>query len=190
MRIDRGWKSVAAWHRRSKFPTEAMTVAARPGLRSLAQARRLVGLPLPTNPVQAGSFASNMGLPPACRKHAKVRPMRPQRCRFPARQSPLRLVNPDRFDKIFRRPCLELFDQEPGADAPATLRARHFRVSTVQFAKAREIGRRRDRCRPPCDDGLLKQLTRSERGVPTHPPRKQKARLVQPGFRFQDVREI
>jgi len=55
-----------------------MAVAARPALRSLAQARRLVGSPLPTNPARAGLFASNMGLPPARRKRAKVRPLRRQ----------------------------------------------------------------------------------------------------------------
>lgn len=44
-------------------------------LRSSAQARRLIGSPLPTDPVRTGSFASNMGLPPARRKRAKVRPM-------------------------------------------------------------------------------------------------------------------
>jgi hypothetical protein len=54
-----------------KFPMEANNGPPRgPLVRSLAQARRLVGSPLPTGPVQAGSFVSNMGLPPARRKRA------------------------------------------------------------------------------------------------------------------------
>jgi hypothetical protein len=62
-----------------KFPTEANNGPPRgPLLRSLAQARRLVGSPLPTGPVQAGSLVSNMGLPPARRKRAKAWPMRPE----------------------------------------------------------------------------------------------------------------
>jgi len=52
-----------------KFPTEANGGPPRgPLVRSLAQARRLVGSPLPTGPVKAGSFVSNMGPPPARRK--------------------------------------------------------------------------------------------------------------------------
>lgn len=90
-----------------------MAVTARPLLRSLAQARRL-GSPLPTNPVQAGSLASNMALPPARRKHAGVRPMRSQQSRFPVRAILMRLINPERFDKNFRAARLEHVDQEPG----------------------------------------------------------------------------
>lgn len=52
----------------------------------------------------AGSFASNMGLPPARRKRAKVWPMRPRRSRLRSGRSWPRLINPDRFDKNFRPP--------------------------------------------------------------------------------------
>jgi len=69
-----------------KFPTEAYDGSPRsPGLRSFAQAHRLVGSPLPAGPVQAGSASPNMGLPPARRKRAAARPMRPWRSRFPVR---------------------------------------------------------------------------------------------------------
>src|SRR5215510_14030505 len=52
-----------------KFPTEADSGPPRgPLLWSLTQARRLVGSPLPTGPVEAGSLVSNMGPPPARRK--------------------------------------------------------------------------------------------------------------------------
>jgi len=54
-----------------KFPTEANDGPPRgPLVRSLVQARRLVGSPLPTGPAQAGALVSNMGLPPARRKRA------------------------------------------------------------------------------------------------------------------------
>ncbi|BAL76261.1 hypothetical protein S23_30550 [Bradyrhizobium cosmicum] len=55
-----------------KFPTEANNGLPRDrSFRSLAQAHRLVGSPLPTDPVKSGSIASNMGLPPSCRKRCK-----------------------------------------------------------------------------------------------------------------------
>nr|GAJ35848.1 hypothetical protein BDOA9_0150580 [Bradyrhizobium sp. DOA9] len=96
-----------------KFPTEAdgghcATPPSEPG------AGAAFGSPLPTNPVQAGSLASNMALPPAGRKHARIRPMRSQQSRFPVRAILLRLINPERFDKNFPSARLERVDQEPG----------------------------------------------------------------------------
>ena len=172
-----------------------MTVAARPALRSPAQARRLVGSPLPTDPVRAGSFASNMGLPPACRKHAKIRPMRPSRRRFPARRSWPTLINPDRFDKNFRRACLERLDPELGrsprrraqgasgflrSDLPAArLRGANRAVlrSTSRTLRQWQVGQHHDRCGPGY--GARWRIHRTQTKSPAG----------QPGFRFQDVLE-
>jgi len=60
-----------------KFPMEA-----NGGRRATPPSEPGAGAPpcwiaAPDNPVLAGSFASNMGLPPARRKRAEVRPMRP-----------------------------------------------------------------------------------------------------------------
>jgi len=72
-----------------KFPTEADNGPPRgPLLRSLAQARRLVGSPLPTGPVEAGSLVSNMGPPPARRKRAKAWPTRPAAVPIPGPGDP------------------------------------------------------------------------------------------------------
>jgi len=171
-----------------------MTVAARPAFRSLAQA--LVGSPLPTDPVRAGSFASNMGLPPACRKDAKIRPMRPQRSRFPARRSAPRLINLDRFDKNFCGACLERIDQEPSVHAATTGRGRQLRSSTGPICTGVDcVTRHRYRAverLEPYGNGWLAGITRcvKARRAAAFDARKQKARLVSRAFSSRTSRKF
>ncbi|MGY8711117.1 hypothetical protein RAD16_35765 [Bradyrhizobium sp. 18BD] len=112
-----------------KFPMEADNGPPRgPLLWSLTQARRLVGSPLPTGPVEAGSLVSNMGLPPARRKREGLADAAHGGPDSRSPRSRPRLINPDRFDKNFRPECLERVDQEPDVKVTA---AGYLRISTA-----------------------------------------------------------
>jgi hypothetical protein len=96
-----------------KFPTEANggDRAARP--LGLAQARRFVGSPLPIirpSRIVRQQYGPASGWPQAREGWADAAAA----ARFPVRAIPLRLINPDRFDKKFQLSCLERVDQEPG----------------------------------------------------------------------------
>ncbi len=87
------WRSIAAWHRRSKSPHET---GQRPGVPRHTFQIAAPGWPDPIRWIDD----SNMGPPSARRKRANIAQMRPAADPIPGPAIPARLVNPVGFDKI------------------------------------------------------------------------------------------